>query len=148
MFYISIKDIITVSPHRINLLDEEIDGLMAAHTAANGDLEEGIVPYLRENLNLRNKILSSLGMSLEESIVEEYNNHRLANSNSKDTYMGTRYVGRSKTGETEFEIMQDIATFEKYEGMADEIGGNTKQWARCAEKEELKKDKKEEKQDD
>ena len=120
MYYISVMDITSLNLKDINLNDQEI-GKVTSIVAGEG-LEQLALYLDKEDLSLRDRILSELGMDTGQRVVTEKNHHRLCNGQGTDLYNGTRWVGRSKTGNTEHEIHQDIASDEKYEGMGQELG--------------------------
>lgn len=122
MYYVSVKDIVDCDLASTNISQEELKEITQA--VATGGVE-GLAEYLnKENTPLRDYILTACGMNVNHRITIDKCCHRTQNGEGKEIYDGTRWIGRSLSGESIHEVMQDLATDEKYIGMGKEIGQN------------------------
>lgn len=120
MYYISIKDIFNANLSEVGITTKELKELTESIADAGVN---GAASYLNtQNIELRNRILTSFGMNVEHRIQIKEDMHRLLNGESKETFTGVRWCGRSLSGESIHEVHQDLASDEKYIGVGDEIG--------------------------
>ena len=150
MFYISVKDIMSVDIATLGASDNEATEI--TREMIGGGIEAVALYLDNKNRSLRDSILGSLGMDITQRVVTETNVHRLLNGNSTETYEGTRWVGRTVDGQTEHEVHQDLMSEEKYQGIGEELGirikADTKKQFEDNPKEILTVQKFEEKHDD
>lgn len=125
MYYISVKDFVGTDLSTIGLNPTDIDEVISVFTREG---PEGIANYLnKENIQLRDEILSKLGMDLEQRVEVRFDHHRTLNGEGTSTYEGTRWIGRTKEGNSIHEVFQDILSNDKYEGIAEETGCNIRE---------------------